>query len=94
MAIILHERNGKTFLNKLKADVAVSRATEDRLRNYATVALEWYIEAMQELADAGAEITTLVRSQDSWIKIRQRLLSKWKVYSLAKKVMQDALPIL
>ncbi len=94
MAIILHERNGKTFLNKLKPEVAVSKATEGRLRSYATVALEWYLEVMQELIDGGAEVTTLVRSQDSWTKIRQRLLSKWKVFSLAKKVVEGALPTL
>jgi AIPR protein len=94
MAIILHERNGQTFLNKLKSVVAGSKATEGRLRNYATVALEWYVEIMQELVDAGTEITTLVRSQDHWAKIRHRLQSKWKVYSLSKKVVEDALPIL
>jgi len=94
MAIILHERNGKTFLNKLKADVAVSKTTEARLKNYATVALEWYVEAMQELIDTGTEVTTLVRSQDWWAKIRQKLQSKWKVYSLAKKVVNDSLPTL
>jgi hypothetical protein len=94
MAIVLHERNGKTFLNKLKGEVAVSKATEQRLRNYASIGLEWYVEAMQEAIDAGAEVSTLVRSQDSWTKIRQRLQGKWKVYSLAKKVVEDALPVL
>jgi hypothetical protein len=94
MAIILHERNGKTFLNKLKPEVAVSKTTEGRLKNYATVGLEWYLEIMQELVDGGAEVTTLVRSQDSWTKIRQRLQSKWRVYSLSKKVVEDALPVL
>jgi hypothetical protein len=94
MAIILHERNGRTFLNKLKVAVAISKTTEGRLRNYATIALEWYIEVMQELVDAGTEVTTLVRSQESWTKIRQRLQSKWKVYSVSKKVMEDALPVL
>jgi hypothetical protein len=94
MAIILHERNGKTFLNKLVADVAVSKMTESRLKNYATVAIEWYVEAIQELIDAGNEVTTLVRSQDWWMKVRQKIQSKWKVYSLAKKVVADSLPIL
>jgi hypothetical protein len=94
MAVILPERNGKTFLNKLKADVAVSKATENRLKNYATVALEWYVEAMQELIDAGNEASTIVRSQDWWTKVRHKLQSKWKIYSLAKKVVADSLPIL
>jgi len=91
MAIILHERNGKTFLNKLKGDVAVSKATGQRLKNYATMALEWYVEAMQEVTGAGIEVSTLVRSQESWAKIRQKLEAKWKVYSLAKNVVEDAL---
>jgi hypothetical protein len=94
MAIILHERNGKTFLNKLKPDVAVSRKTENRLSNYANVALEWYVEAISELIGPAVEVSTLVRSQEPWTKIRQKLLSKWKVYSLAKTVVADSLPIL
>jgi hypothetical protein len=94
MATVLHERNGKTFINKLKGEVAVSKATGQRLKNYATVALEWYVEAMQEAIDTGAEVSTLVRSQDHWAKIRQRLEGKWKVYSLAKKVVEDSLPVL
>jgi hypothetical protein len=92
MAIILHERNNKTFLNQLKGEVAVSKATEQRLKNYASIALEWYVEAMQEALDTGGEASTLVRSQDSWVKIRQRLQAKWKVYSLAKRVVEDSLP--
>jgi hypothetical protein len=94
MSIILHERNGKTFLNKLKAEVAGSRTTEERLANYASIALEWYVEAMREMADAGTEITTIVRSQDYWSKVRQKVLSRWKVYSISKKVMEGALPVL
>lgn len=50
MALILHERNGKTFLNKLKPEVATSKTTESRLKNYATVALEWYVEVVTELS--------------------------------------------
>lgn len=92
MAIILHERNGNTFLNKLKPEVAVSKHTEARLHNYAQVALEWYVEGMQELVDAGTEVSTLVRSQEWWTKLRQKLISKWRVYSLAKKVVQESLP--
>ena len=94
MAVILHERNGKTFINKLKSEVAGSKATEARLRNYATVALEWYVEAMRELIDSGAEPSTIVRSQDWWAKVQQKLQSRWRVFSLAKKVVADTLPTL
>lgn len=92
MAIILHERNGATFLNKLRPEVASSKTTEGRLKNYATVATEWYVEIMRDLLDSGTEITTLVRSQDYWAKVRQKLGSKWRVYVLSKAVMEAALP--
>lgn len=92
MAIVLHERNGKTFLNRLKGEVAVSKATEGRLRNYAAVALQWYVEAMEELIEAGTEASTLVRSQESWKKIASKIVGRWKVFSLAKDVVKGALP--
>ena len=92
MAIILHERNGNTFLNKLKAEVAVSKKSGSRLRNYATVALEWYVEVVRETSGRELEVSTIVRSQEYWAKIREKIIGKWKVYSLAKKVVEDALP--
>jgi len=79
-------------MNNIKADVATSRKTEERLRNYATVALEWYIELMQELVDAGAEIASLVRGPDAWTKIKPRIGSKWKIFALAKAQMEASLP--
>ena len=92
MGIILHERNGKTFINKLRSEVAASKATEDRLKNYATIALEWYVEAMTDLIDTGSELTTILRSQENWGKVSQKIKSKWNVFKLAKKVVQEALP--
>jgi hypothetical protein len=94
MAIILHERNGKTFLNKLKAQVAVSATTVGRLRNYAAIALEWYVESARDLVEGGTEITTGIRSQDWWNKVRQKVASKWRVYSLSRKVVEEGLPAL
>jgi hypothetical protein len=91
MALLLHARNGATFVNKLTADVATSRKTEDRLRNYARIALEWYVELMQELVDASGEVAPLVRSPDAWTKIKPKVLSKWKVYALAKGQMEESL---
>lgn len=94
MAIILHERNGKTFLNKLRPAVAVSKKTEARLENYATISLEWYVQAMVELIEAGNEVTTIVRSQDFWTRIRSKVQSQWKVYKVAKDLMEASLPTL
>jgi hypothetical protein len=92
MGILLHERNGNTFLNVLKGEVATSKKTAERLENYAATALEWYVEAMTDLMVSGVEITTLVRSPDSWGRIKAKMMSKWKVFRLAKKVVEDSLP--
>ncbi len=91
MGVIMHQRNGAIFLNKLRAEVAASATTEQRLRNYATVPLEWYVEAMTELA-SDKDVATHVRTQDGWLKIKPKIISKWKVYSLSSKVMEEALP--
>jgi hypothetical protein len=90
--MLLHDRNGQTFLNKLRAEVAASKRTIRRLINYATIALEWYVEAMRELIDAGHEVASLVRSQEGWRKVRPKIKSKWRVYSLAKDVVENSLP--
>lgn len=92
MSVVLHERNGSTFLNKLKVEVAESKKTTARLRNYAIAALEWYVEAMQDLAKDSDQILTLVRSEDTWAKLRPKIESKWKVYGLSKKAMEEGLP--
>ena len=92
MGVLLHERNGQTFLNKLKAEVAASKTTTRRLENYATVSLEWYVEVMTELVAAGDEVASLVRSQSGWQKIKPKIIAKWKVYRLARKLMEESLP--
>ena len=92
MGLILHERNGKTFLNKLKPEVATSKATEKRLRNYATIAMEWYVNAAKDLIKLGHEVTTIVRSPEHWKSISQKIKSNWNVYKLSRKIMEEALP--
>ena len=92
MGLILHERNGKTFLNKLKPEVATSKATEKRLKNYATIAMEWYVDAATDLINAGHEITTIVRSPDNWKSISRKIASRWNVYNLSTNVVEEALP--
>ena len=94
MGYILHQRNGATFLNKLRPEVAVSKATVQRLRNYAALSLEFYTEAMRDLISVGSEVAELVRSQTGWQKILPKIESRWKVYRLSKKVMESALPAL
>jgi hypothetical protein len=92
MGMLLHERNGNTFLNKLKPEVAGSKRTARRLKNYAEIALEWHAEIVSDLVDAGNEIASVVRSQEGWSKIKPKLQSKWRVYKVAKDVMEASLP--
>ncbi|MGB0065040.1 MAG: AIPR family protein [Terracidiphilus sp.] len=94
MGYILHQRNGATFLNKLRPDVAVSKTTEQRLQNYAALSLEFYTEAMRDLLNLGSGVAELVRSQTGWQKILPKIESRWKIYRLSKKVMESALPAL
>lgn len=94
MGYILHQRNGATFLNKLRPEVAVSKATVQRLQNYAALSLEFYTEVMRDLISVGSEVAELVRSQTGWQKILPKIESRWKVYRLSKKVMESALPAL
>ena len=92
MGILLHERNGQTFLNNLRAEVATSKKTQRRLRNYATIALEWYVEVMNGLTSSDADVASMVRTQEGWAKMLPRLQSKWKVYRLSRNAMEEALP--
>jgi hypothetical protein len=92
MSVILHQRNGATFLNSIKGDVATSKKTQERLTKYAVVALEWYVELMGNLVSAGGNIASLVRSPDAWLKIHPLIISKWKVFSLAKAIVEATLP--
>jgi hypothetical protein len=68
------------------------KTTTRRLQNYATISLEWYVEIMAELVAAGEEIASLVRSQSGWQKIKPKVAGKWKVYRLARRVMEESLP--
>lgn len=90
--VLLHERNGQTFLNKLKPEVAASKTTVRRLENYMTISLEWYVDIMMELIASGEDVASIVRSQSGWQKIKPKVTSRWKVYRLAPKVMEESLP--
>jgi len=92
VGVLLHERNGQTFLNKLKSEVAASKSTVHRLENYTTVALEWYVEIMTELVNAGEDVASIVRSQSGWQKIKPKINGRWKVYRLARRVVEESLP--
>ena len=92
MGLLLHERNGQTFLNNLRPEVATSKKTIQRLKNYATVALEWYAEVIAGMINSDNDVASFVRTQEGWLKMLPRLQSKWNVYRLSRKAMEEALP--
>lgn len=89
---ILKERNGGVYLAKVKRDVASSRATADRLAKYARVAVAWYVQAMKDMLATGADLPQVVRSQDQFPKVRDRVLTMWRVQSMSDAWLKDALP--
>jgi hypothetical protein len=92
MWVILHERNGRLFLNKISAETASSKKTTKRLQNYSVIALEWYVEAMSELINSKESLPGLVRTPDGWTKIKPKIQSRWKVYQLAQNIVENSLP--
>jgi hypothetical protein len=92
MAIILRERNGATFLPRLKREVAGSKATAARLDPYAKLATVWYVQAIKGFLGGGAILSQLVRSQDFYPKLRDQIIANWKVQSMSKTWVEDAMP--
>jgi hypothetical protein len=92
LGIILDKRNGNTFVTRLKRDVAGSKATSERLKPYAKLSVLWYVQAVKAFVDAGAVLTQLVRSQEFYPKLRDRITENWKVQSMSKAWVDDALP--
>lgn len=92
MAIILAERNGTAYLARLKRDVAGSNKTRERLLQYAKLAVIWYVQVVKDLLETGADLSQLVRTQESFPRIRDKVLAYWKVQSMSKAWVEDALP--
>ncbi len=91
MAIILDARNGPEYIGRLKREVAGSRNTRLDLDIYAKVALSYYGEIMEDRIEAGNDLNQMVRSEDSFERIRSRVKSKWERDRLAAPFV-EALP--
>ncbi|MDQ3692700.1 MAG: AIPR family protein [Chloroflexota bacterium] len=92
MGTILAERNGATYLSRITRATAGSKANRQRLSSYAVLAVEWYAEIMKDLIDSGTDLNVLIRTQDTFAKIRAKVLTKWKVQVLSQAWVDDALP--
>lgn len=92
MAVLLKERNGAPYIGRLKRDVVGSKHMLERLSKYATLSAVWYIETLKDMLEAGSDLSQIVRSQDNFIKIKDKILTKWRVQSLSKSWLKDAVP--
>jgi hypothetical protein len=92
MAIILRERNGPNYLRRVTREKAGSHATRRRLDQYAQVAVAWYLDAVGDVVAQGMELTTLLRSQDLFKRVEEKILSKWEVQRVSQAWVDDALP--
>jgi hypothetical protein len=91
MAIIPDARNGPEYIGRLRREVAGSRNTRHDLDIYAKVALSYYGEIMEDRIEAGNDLNQMVRSEDSFERIRSRVKSKWERDRLAAPFV-EALP--
>lgn len=92
MAVILNERNGSTYLGRLKREVVTSNRTKERLERYSQLAVIWYVQAVKDLISSGLPLSQIVRSQEMFQKIRDKILTNWRVQSMSKAWVDDALP--
>jgi len=92
-AILLELRNGSTVVARLDLDRAGSFGSREILDKYATVALSYYLDIMDERIEAGGDINQMVRSEDSFARIQQRVRRKYQRDSLSEGFV-NSLPTL
>jgi hypothetical protein len=91
MAIVLEERNGPQYASRIERVVAGSQNTREDLDIYARAALSYYVEIMEDRIEAGGDINQMVRSEESFGRVRSRVKNKWQRDSLSTSFV-DALP--
>lgn len=94
LAVVLRERNGSTYVNRIKMETACSKATRERLDKYATVSVSWYLEIVGDLLSNGVDLTKMIRSQQIFQRVEDKLHSKWEIQSASKRWVDDALPMI
>lgn len=92
MGTILAERNGATYLNRINRELAGSGANRERLSKYAALSVEWYLQVMEELLEGGTDLNQMIRNQDTFGRIRSKILSKWRVQSMDSSWVDNVLP--
>jgi len=93
-SLVLAERNGASFVQRIKREVVVSKKTTDRLRAYLKIAVVWYVESMREILGRGQShgLNQVLRAQETSQLIKQSVIAKWKVQSMSRSWLDDALP--
>ncbi len=83
MAILLEARNGSAYLTRIKRDVAGSNNTRRDLATYATLALSYYTEIMEDRVEEGHDVSLMVRSEESFGRVRSKVRTKWDRESIS-----------
>jgi hypothetical protein len=72
--------------------VAGSNHTRDRLAKYAELAVIIYVQAMKDTLANGATLSKIVRSQQDYLKVKERVMTFWKMQSMNRKWVDEVLP--
>ncbi len=92
LSLILRERNGANYLDKIKRDVVGSKNTRDRLLKYAELAVILYVQAARDTVANGAIFSKVLRSQDSYPRVQDKIRTYWEMQSMSKTWVEDVLP--
>jgi hypothetical protein len=92
VALLLERRNGADFVARVDASRLKDRAMFQRLVKYARFALGIYMDAMKDLLEAGADLSTLIRSTDTAKRISDKTETAVYRVGSAEKYLNEILP--
>lgn len=92
MGVLLRARNGTPYLSRLSREQVGSKETRRRLVPYAKLATQWYVDATKELLESGGELPVLLRSQETYGRLKEKVLRYWATYSLSDVWLNTTLP--
>lgn len=93
LAAIAMERNGTTFLSRLKEGQISSISAQKRLEKYAKYAASLYVTCvLDEQTNRTEELSTLIRQKEFFNKVKSRAMRMYERDSMGQTWLKDALP--
>lgn len=88
------QRNGATYLKKLKVEQLTSKTGRERFQQYAKYAVEAYLRGVKDTLEISQkELPTEIRSPHFYERVRDRVKSQYKKDSLGREAwLRIALP--